>query len=306
MPLRSRLLLRFWLKEPMDCPICGGSDLDEYRAAEIGSLEEVSFSYSFSPANNRTFRVVRCKGCTHLFCSPVPERVTESYHDVVDEEYLRHAESRQLAAASVLDIVKPHMPGGRLLDVGCATGDFLEAARAAGFAAEGVELSTWSCGIARERGFTVHQEPLATFAARGAEPYDVVSLIGVIEHFADPRAEMANIARILRPGGLVVIWTGDASSWLARALGRRWWYWQGQHIQYFTHQSLMRVAQSSGFEHVVTGRYPFAATAATITNSLQRYPFSRGLSAAAGLAFKLKRIIYLRLPGEMLFLARRV
>jgi 2-polyprenyl-3-methyl-5-hydroxy-6-metoxy-1,4-benzoquinol methylase len=290
----------------MSCVICGGSALEEVRPAEIHRLEEVSFSYSFRPEHTRTFRIVRCPACTHMFCSPLPARVTESYHDVVDEEYLKHAESRRLAAEAVLRTVAAHTTGRALLDVGCATGDFLVAGREAGFAAEGVELSAWSCAIARERGFVVHDEPLAAFAQHGGQRFDVVSLIGVIEHFTDPRAELENIARLLRPGGLVVIWTGDASSWLPRLLGRKWWYWQGQHIQYFTRASLARAANLAGFEHVTTELYPFAATAETISNSLRRYPLHGALAAAAGLVFKLKPVITLRLPGEMLFIARKV
>ena len=47
-------------------------------------------------------------------------------------------------------------PVGISLDVGCATGDFLDAGREEGFDVEGLELSDWSCGIARGRGLTVH------------------------------------------------------------------------------------------------------------------------------------------------------
>jgi SAM-dependent methyltransferase len=159
--------------------------------------------------------------------------------------------------------------------------------------------------LVRQRCFTVHQETLSAFAQRIGERYDVVSLIGVIEHFPDPKAEMQNIAKLLQPGGLVVIWTGDVSSWLARLLARRWWYWQGQHIQYFTHQSLVEVTRATGFEHLTTDKYPFAATHATLSNSLRRYPFHRVMSATMSLAFKIKPVIYLRLPGEMLFFARR-
>jgi SAM-dependent methyltransferase len=291
---------------PTRCLICGAAEVEEYRPADIQRLDQVSFSYSFRPEHTRTFRVVHCTRCTHLFCAPLPPRVTDSYHDVVDEEYLKHGESRRLAAKAVLRTVKERTAGRRLLDVGCATGDLLQAGRDEGFEVEGVELSTWSCEIARGRGFTVHQEPLSAFAGHGGERFDVVTLIGVIEHFPDPRAEMENIAKLLRPGGLVVLWTGDASSWLARLLGRRWWYWQGQHIQYFTEQSLTRVARMTGFDQVIIDRYPFAATAATLSNSLRRYPFHGILSAAARLAFKIKPVIYLRLPGEMLFVARRI
>lgn len=286
------------------CVICGSADLVVHRPGEIDRLEQVSFSYSFSPEHSRTFRVVRCRACTHLFCAPLPDAIAAQYHDVVDEEYLRHAESRRLAAQAVIARVAKRGGRGRLLDVGCATGDFLSAARAAGFDAEGLELSSWSCTLARGRGFTVHQKTLAEFARACPARYDVVSLIGVIEHLPEPRAEMDHLAALVKPGGMIVVWTGDADAWLPRLLGRRWWYWQGQHIQYFTHASLTRLARASGFEPLATERYPFAATHATLSNSLRRYPLHRLITAALAPVFWLKPVVYLRLPGEMLFMAR--
>ena len=286
--------------------VCGSQSLVEHRPAEVQSLDEVSFNYSFAPRNNRTFRVVRCRDCSHLFCSPLPPGLLERYEDVVDEEYLKHGESRSLAADAVLDAIRRHTGGGRLLDVGCATGDFLAQARAHGFAGEGLELSGWSCAIARGRGLTVHQQTLAAFAGGAVPPFDVVTLIGVIEHFAAPAAEVRHLNRLVAPGGILVLWTGDASSWLARLLGPRWWYWQGQHIQYFTHASLSRLLREAGFATLPTERYPFAATAATLRNSLRRYPLHGVLSAALAPLFRLRRVVYLRLPGEMLVFARRL
>jgi predicted TPR repeat methyltransferase len=287
------------------CVVCGSTDLVERRPAEIDRLEQVSFSYTFSPEHNRTFRVVRCRRCTHLFCAPLPDSVTEQYHEVVDEEYLKHAESRLLSARAVVARIRKRGGRGRLLDVGCATGDFLEAARAAGFEAEGLELSAWSCDVARRRGFTVHQKTLAQFARESPARFDVVSLIGVIEHLPQPRAEIDHLATLVKPGGMIAVWTGDADAWLPRLLGRRWWYWQGQHIQYFTHASLTRLARASGFEPIATERYPFAATHATLSNSLRRYPLHRLITAALVPVFWIKPVVYLRLSGEMLFMARR-
>jgi 2-polyprenyl-3-methyl-5-hydroxy-6-metoxy-1,4-benzoquinol methylase len=286
------------------CVVCGSPDLVERRPGEIDRLDQVSFSYSFSPEHNRTFRVVRCRRCTHMFCAPLPEAIEVQYHDVVDEEYLKHAESRRLAAQAVMARVIERGGRGTLLDVGCATGDFLEAARAAGFDAEGLELSSWSCAVARGRGFTIHQRTLAEFAGDSPARFDVVSLIGVIEHLPQPRAEMDHLAALVKPGGMIVVWTGDADAWLPRLLGRRWWYWQGQHIQYFTHASLTRLARASGFEAIATERYPFAATHATLSNSLRRYPLHRLITAALLPVFWIKPVVYLRLPGEMLFMAR--
>jgi 2-polyprenyl-3-methyl-5-hydroxy-6-metoxy-1,4-benzoquinol methylase len=287
------------------CVVCSSHEVREWYPAEIQALEAVSFRYTFSPDHTRTFRVVRCRSCSHAFCSPIPQNVSDQYRDVVDQEYLGHSESRRLAARAVLRIIRRHAPTGILLDVGCATGDFLEVARGQGYRVEGVELSRWSSTIARERGLVVHQESLETFAATRGGRYDVVTLWGVIEHFAEPAVEMRRLRELLRPGGLLALWTGDVDSVTSRMLGRKWWYWQGQHIQYFTHASLKRLVGASSLEHVKTYVYPFAATSQTLANSLRRYRWQSVMNALLAPLFVLRPVWYLRLPGELLFLARR-
>jgi 2-polyprenyl-3-methyl-5-hydroxy-6-metoxy-1,4-benzoquinol methylase len=287
------------------CPVCDSSETQVWYPAAIREGEQVSFSYTFSPHHNRTFQVLRCRACTHAYCFPIPAGIAQHYRDVVDEEYLRHETSRILSAVAVLEGLKKRRPGGRLLDVGCATGDLLVAATRLGFDAEGLELSDWSSTLARKRGFTVHQERLATLAQRSPEAYDLITLMGVIEHFAEPREELAYLSRLLKPGGILAIWTGDVDSSLSRILGRRWWYWQGQHIQYFTRRSLTRLTGDAGLERVGTSLFPFAATIGTIRNSLRRYRSHRFLTGLVRPLFALKPVWFLRLPGEMLHLARR-
>jgi ubiquinone/menaquinone biosynthesis C-methylase UbiE len=271
--------------------------------AEITS-KEVSFAYTFSPKHSRAFGVQRCLDCTHVFCSPIPDDMAANYADVVDEEYLKHQVSREVSGKASAQVIQKQVRSGKLLDVGCATGDFLMAAKGLGFQAEGLEPSHWSSEIARNRGLTVHRDFLETFADKHPHEYDVVTLWGVIEHFADPVAQVKNMKRLLKPGGIIALWTGDVDSITSRLLRRRWWYWQGQHIQYFTHQSIQRLFEDQSFEHLKTGLYPFGATHGTISNSLRRYPAHKLLSALIKPVFVLKPSWLLRLPGEMFFMAR--
>lgn len=291
----------------MLCPVCGSDNLTEMYPADIQSPDRVQFCYTFSPEHSKTFRIVRCHSCSHVFSAPIPEDIARHYEDVVDSEYLRHSQSRKLAAEAVLRVIRQYTPSNRLLDIGCATGDFLECAKEQGYFAEGLEVSRWASEIVRERGFKVHREFLETFAKSHPEQYDIVTLWGVIEHFAQPIEEIRHLRRLLKPGGILALWTGDVDSVTSRLLGRKWWYWQGQHIQYFSRKSLKHLVVSNGFEHVTTKRYPFAATYETISNSLRRYPAVRPfLLGLLFPIFAIKPVWYLRLPGEMFFLARRL
>lgn len=248
---------------------------------------------------------MRCLDCTHIYCSPIPKNIADNYKDVIDEEYLKHVTSRKLSAEAVLDVIQKRVKFGRLLDVGCATGDFLQIARARGFIAEGLELSGWSSEIAISHGFIVYREYLSNLAKKLPCQFDVITLMGVIEHFENPLQEMQFIRKLLKPNGIIVLWTGNAGSIYSRILGRRWWYWQGQHIQYFTYSSLKKLMHISGFNHIETKRYPFAATFETISNSIRRYKSYKLLRLLIMPCFALKPVWYLRLSCELLFIARK-
>src|SRR5690606_6379470 len=124
-------------------------------------------------------------------------------------------------AAARLALVERALAGarGRLLDVGCALGDFPAAATAHGFEASGVEVSAWARQRAIERhGLEVHPSLEAAVAGREGT-FDVVSFFQVLEHMPRPDEALALARRALVPGGLLVLETWDASSLVARVAG---------------------------------------------------------------------------------------
>lgn len=286
------------------CPICGSIDTCELYPKNL-DIRKLVFTYEFSPESQKTFRVVRCRNCTHVFCSPLPKDIYKNYKDVIDKEYLCHTKTRKLSAKVVLDIIKSYIPLGKMLDVGCATGDFLEVARDSGYAVEGLELSHWSSEIARKKEIIVHESRLRDLTLKFQAKFDVITMWGVIEHFQDPFSEINYINKLLKPDGILAIWTGNVDGAMSRILGRRWWYWQGQHIQYFTYSSLNYLLEHVGFEHIVTKSYPIAASYEQVDNSLRRYKFRPYISFLIKILFNLRPIWYLRLPGEMLWIGRK-
>src|SRR6266566_1810902 len=102
------------------CPVCKSRNTVEWYAQDA-DVTKLSFNYVFTPESRKTLRVVRCRKCYHVFCSPLPKNIYRNYEDVVDEEYLRHRKTRELTAEAVLKVIKKYMLSGKLLDVGCAT-----------------------------------------------------------------------------------------------------------------------------------------------------------------------------------------
>lgn len=290
-------------KNDIPCPICGSKDYDELYEDTLGNRLP-DFGYDFSPAHRLSFRTVRCKKCGHGYSSPLPENIYANYIDVEDAEYMRNQPQRLMTAEKVISVIRPFKRSGKLLDVGCATGDFLKIAKSS-YDAEGLELSTWAAEVAASGGTKIHRQRLAELAE--SAHYDVVTLWGVIEHFETPRKEISEINRLLKEGGLLCLWTGDLDSWLARMLGKRWWYVQGQHIQMFTMQSLTQLMQEHGFVLRHMQHYPYVMSLRSIAKSLGRY---RAIGALASMLFDNRLVgdlrITLKLPGEMFGIFEKV
>ncbi|MDX8412174.1 MAG: class I SAM-dependent methyltransferase [Mariprofundaceae bacterium] len=151
----------------------------------------------------------------------------------------------------------------RLLDVGCSSGALLRVARGLGYTVNWVEPAKQAAATARADGFEVYPGLLqeAHFASNS---YDLVTLFEVIEHLTDPISVINEIHRILQPGGLLLIGTGNGESWTATMLGAKWEYFDiashGGHISFFTPHSMRLLAEKTGFhiETIMTKRVNLA------------------------------------------------
>jgi SAM-dependent methyltransferase len=137
---------------------------------------------------------------------------------------------------------------GTMLEIGCAFGLFLEQARRRGWVVRGTERSAFAGEWARrELGLDVDtsRDALANVPS-GSQ--DVVVLWDVIEHLRYPLDMMVEARRILRPGGLLALTTGDVGSLGARLYGRRWFLiTPPHHLFYFDRQSMPKLLDKAGF-----------------------------------------------------------
>jgi len=123
---------------------------------------------------------------------------------------------------------------GRLLDVGCATGVFLDGMRRRGWQVQGVEPSTYAVRYARERfGLDVF-EGLLEAAALPTASFDAITMWDVLEHVHEPRPVLSELARLLRPGGILVLSLPNPDSLEARLLDEFWLGWDlPRHLNLF-------------------------------------------------------------------------
>lgn len=282
------------------CIVCGSTETFERYPDELaGRLP--TLDYAFSPSTRLTFRIAECRLCTHQYVDPMPQ-IADSYGDVVDQTYLNSRRQRIRTAQTLLRRVRGHLNvGDRLLDVGCNSGFFLDVASQY-FTVEGVELSTWAFREA-SKSHVIYNVPLSMI--RGHSRYDIVTLIGVIEHFEDPASELGHIARLLDSDGTLVVFTGTRDSWLPRLLGKKWWWYQGMHLQYFTRSSLARALESNDFDIVKRFTHTSWFSLASLYQSALRYPMGRILASPLRLPFVRQIMIPLRISGETVVVAKR-
>jgi 2-polyprenyl-3-methyl-5-hydroxy-6-metoxy-1,4-benzoquinol methylase len=161
------------------------------------------------------------------------------YDDVVAQERENQRRLELLARAGVPE-------GGRVLDVGCATGDFIAAARDR-YAMWGIDVSPSATDAARAKNPSVASQIATGFVEEQRwSPgfFDAIVMWDVIEHVWDPRAVLRRLVEHLRPGGALVLSTPDIGAATARLLGRRWAFMTPpEHLGFFTAASLRRLVE---------------------------------------------------------------
>jgi 2-polyprenyl-3-methyl-5-hydroxy-6-metoxy-1,4-benzoquinol methylase len=192
-------------------------------------LEAQAFAVTDS-AYGVTGELYRCVECGFLQCSAL-DNALSFYEDLEDPAYEAGRSQRGLQARKLLDATRGYLPHGRLLDVGAGSGILVEQAMQMGYAAEGIEPSRWLQRRARELQLAVYLGTLPSPEITG--PYDVVTLIDVIEHVARPVDLLKQVHEVVRPGGIVAAVTPDVASFAARIARRKWWHFRVAHIGYF-------------------------------------------------------------------------
>jgi len=142
-------------------------------------------------------------------------------------------ECRRLAG---IDLIPYYVAHGRLLEVGCATGDRMDMYRKRGWTyLDGIELTEQAAVKAQQRGFSVACEPVEIALDRFSDSsFDIVVSSMVLEHLYNPFSVVQSISRILKPGGEFLFSTVTRDALDARYFGL---YWSGydfpRHMVYF-------------------------------------------------------------------------
>jgi len=224
------------------CPVCGSAD-------------------AHPVVSRRGFSYVRCHRCQATYVAPAPsaEEVANIYQD--PSYFAGNTEIGYGDYVAMHKVLAPHFrrrlwilgrwlpERGRLLDVGCADGFFLELARADGWEVAGVEISEpMAEETARQLGV-----PIVTSIEKLPEDavYDAVTLWEVVEHFREPVTELRRLVRRLRPGGALMLSTPNVGHWQAMNAPDAWnLFCPPAHLVLFTDVSLKVALEKAGYSGI--------------------------------------------------------
>lgn len=251
--------------EFVDCNLCGSNDSLLLYPSTIGPVNKSKDYSAFrctSSGYGKHHAIVKCRQCGLVYANPRDNgsEVLDKYTKVEDPLYVEERQGRVITFGKHLRPLHRFIgpPAGRtLLDIGAHIGVFVEVARRAGWQATGIEPSHWSVEMARKSGTELIEGTLAS-ANLPDNHFDVVTLWDVIEHLSDPRAELAHVFRVLKPGGWVVIHTMNIESPFARLMGNKWPWFMEMHLYYFSRRTLRCLLEKTRFQWKLSqaqGRY---------------------------------------------------
>jgi SAM-dependent methyltransferase len=196
------------------CHFCGNAASLRFRAVDVNRA-----------TSDEAFAYYDCDACGALFLHPTPPDLGRYYPrdyyalPPTVAELARGAEAERYK----IDLVRALVPGGRLLEIGPATGGFVYLAKEAGYDVTAIEMDARCCAwLGGEVGISVVCSDDPRRAVADMPPFDVIALWHVIEHVPEARALVAALAARLRPGGVLLMAAPNPESMQLRLFGPRW------------------------------------------------------------------------------------
>lgn len=242
------------LEEVKHCYICGST--------KVKVLMPVRDRWYNLPGN---FNLVQCPGCGLIYTNPRPtmESMAAYYpHDYQPHQVGDYGANRKSAVIKekIKSVFKswlntrsyylpPPVPGGRLLEIGCSYGSYLNQARNAGWEVYGVEIAKDPARYGQEiLGLNIYQGTLEN-AGLADDFFDIVTGWMVLEHLHDPLAAIKEIRRIIKPGGIFAFSVPNAGSWEFKLFGANWFSLDvPRHLSHFTPEYIQYLLTSNGFQ----------------------------------------------------------
>jgi 2-polyprenyl-3-methyl-5-hydroxy-6-metoxy-1,4-benzoquinol methylase len=197
-----------------------------------------------------SLQLVRCQRCSMVYASPIDEGwANGSFYDQLGRPYYLSAEKVDSDYSPVrfereLKLFRRFCAQGNVLDVGCSTGAFLfqlKNRHEGAYEVLGADVSGSAVDYAEKKGIPVLRDSFLTHDF-GPKQFSAITIWAVLEHLAEPAKFLDRASSILEPGGLCFVLVPNFQSLAHQFLGRKYRYIFPQHINYFTQDTLKRLA----------------------------------------------------------------
>ncbi len=228
--------------EQISCTLCSSREhvkLFEATDLRLGTSQEA-------------FSIVQCTHCGLVFNNPRPlaESMACFYPEQFFQDKMNPLETVFLKSNHVFTIraIREQKPLGTLLDVGCGTGRFMTEMRKCGYQVYGLDPSPKACAIAASsHGERVLNREIFD-SGFPDHFFDIITLWHVFEHLMDPPTVLAEIHRLLKPDGMLVVEVPNFGSLESRIFGPYWLHLDApRHLYHFTAETLSQLLTGQGF-----------------------------------------------------------
>ena len=204
------------------------------------------------------FHILECQHCSLMFVGEKLSReelkayyekeasMAEAMDDYIYSDP-RNVENLRFSYTTLSELIRKRVPVGKVLDVGCSAGDFLDCMK--DWECHGIELVSVYAARARAKfGDKIHVGTLEDY--EGVEgSFDAITLQNVFDHMLDPLEALRKCHRLLKPGGVIAIKVHDVSCLFAKLTGSKFYAFNPpQHLLYFNKKSLRQALELCGFK----------------------------------------------------------
>ncbi|MEZ4771714.1 MAG: class I SAM-dependent methyltransferase [Bacteroidia bacterium] len=242
------------------CPVCASPKI------------HLVFSPKDHTVSGEPFQVWHCDQCSFRFTQdiPVPEEIGSYYKS---EDYISHSNTNKGIVNRLYQMVREitlkgkrnlitqssGKNSGKILDIGCGTGEFLGKMKNSGWETLGLEPDEGAASLAKKNhGLSVLPSDQLFSLENGA--YDVITMWHVLEHVHELKAYLQKIQLLLKPNGLLIIAVPNYQSLDAEKYGEFWAaYDVPRHLYHFSPGSMKFLLEEQQFQLMEMKRMPFDA-----------------------------------------------
>lgn len=228
-----------------NCPICNSSQFLSFLSCK---------DYTVS---RETFQIVECNSCHFKFTNPRPEEQNlGAYYK--SETYISHSNTskgfvnsayqtvRKYTLLKKLQLISRYYKTGKILDIGCGTGEFLNICKNAKWEVLGIEPDADARKKSIEKyGLDVREE--LEIKSLKNEEFDVISMWHVLEHVPNLNDRIEDLKRLIKPNGMIIVAVPNLTSLDAKIYKEHWAaYDLPRHLYHFSPKDIEAVFKNHG------------------------------------------------------------